>query len=155
MPDILHRIGFKNVASQAVFDALVTVDGLARWWTEGTTGRGSSLGDVVHFGFGDRGFFDMKVVALEAPSHLRWQVVDGPEEWIGTHVTWDLRREGDYTILLFRHEGWKEPVEFMHHCSTKWGVFLLSLKDLLEGRTANPWPRDIHIDDRCDQAAGK
>lgn len=155
MPDILHRIGFKTIAPDAVFEALVTADGLSRWWTEGTTGQGAAVGDIVHFGFGDRGFFDMKVVALEVPTLLRWQVVDGPAEWIGTHVTWDLRQEGDYTILLFRHEGWKEAVEFMHHCSTKWGVFLLSLKDLLEGRTANPWPRDIHIDDWCDQAAGK
>ncbi|AUN31698.1 SRPBCC domain-containing protein [Niveispirillum cyanobacteriorum] len=153
MPDILHRIGFKNVAPQAVFDALVTADGLSRWWTEGTTGQGSAVGDVVHFQFGDRGFFDMKVVAVEMPTHLRWQVVDGPAEWVGTHVNWDLRQEGDYTILLFRHEGWKEVVEFMHHCSTKWGGFLLSLKDLLEGRTASPWPRDVHIDNWCDQVA--
>jgi hypothetical protein len=34
--------------------------------------------------------------------------------------------------VLFKHQGWKEPVEFMHHCSTKWAVFLLSLKSLLE-----------------------
>lgn len=153
MPDILHRIGFKNVAPEAVFNALVSTEGLSRWWTEGTTGRGAAVGDSLHFQFGDRGFFDMKVVAVEAPTHLRWQVVDGPADWIGTHVTWDLRQEGDYTILLFRHEGWKEVVEFMHHCSTKWGSFLLSLKDLLEGRTASPWPRDIHIDDWCDQVA--
>ncbi|MBP7337259.1 SRPBCC domain-containing protein [Niveispirillum sp.] len=153
MTDILHRIGFKNVAPEAVFNALVSVEGLSRWWTEGTTGRGEAVGGSLHFGFGDRGFFDMQVVAVEAPTHLRWLVTDGPAEWIGTHVTWDLRREGDYTILLFRHEGWREPVEFMHHCSTKWGIFLLSLKDLLEGRTAAPWPRDIHIDDWCDQVA--
>ena len=33
---------------------------------------------------------------------------------------------------MFKHQGWKEPVEFMHHCSTKWGSFLMSLKSLVE-----------------------
>jgi hypothetical protein len=38
---------------------------------------------------------------------------------------------------------WKEPVEFMHHCSTKWGVFLLSLKSLLETGKGAAWPHEI------------
>ena len=33
---------------------------------------------------------------------------------------------------MFRHEGWREPVEFMHHCSTKWATYLMSLKSLVE-----------------------
>lgn len=153
MPDILHRIGFKNVAPDIVFNALTTADGLSRWWTQDTQGKGDAEGGMLHFRFGERGFFDMKVVAVEAPAHLRWLVTDGPAEWIGTHVDWQLRVEGAFTILLFRHEGWAEPVEFMHHCSTKWGVFLFSLKDLLEGRAAGPWPRDTHIDDWCEGVA--
>ena len=32
------------------------------------------------------------------------------------------RQVDDYTIVLFKHEGWEEPVEFMHHCSTKWAI---------------------------------
>jgi hypothetical protein len=52
---------------------------------------------------------------------VRWQVVDGPEEWLGTTVHWDLRQDGEYTIVPFKHEGWREQVEFMSHCSTKCG----------------------------------
>ena len=40
--------------------------------------------------------------------------------------------------MLFQHEGWREPVEFMHHCSTKWGTFLMSLKSLVETGRARP-----------------
>jgi hypothetical protein len=57
-----------------------------------------------------------------------------------------LNEEGDYVIILFKHEDWKEPVEFMHHCSTKWGIFLMSLKSLLETGTGAPDPNDIKID---------
>jgi hypothetical protein len=51
-----------------------------------------------------------------------------------------------WTIVFFKHKGWKEPVEFMHHCSTKWAVFLLSLKSLLETGKGAPAPNDIKLD---------
>jgi hypothetical protein len=73
------------------------------------------------------------------------QVVDGPAEWIGTTVNWEIKQEGGYTIVLFSQAGWKEPVEFMHHCSSKWAVFLMSLKSLLKSGTGNPAPRDVKI----------
>jgi hypothetical protein len=62
-----------------------------------------------------------KAAKLHPAKRVLWQVVDGPEEWIGTTISFDLRQEGDWTIVFFNHQGWKEPVEFMHHCSTKWG----------------------------------
>ena len=60
---------------------------------------------------------------------------------------WRLDRRGEYTIVLFKHEGWREPVEFMHHCSTKWATFLMSLKELLENGRGRPAPDDVLIDD--------
>jgi len=89
----------------------------------------------------------MKVAELEPGRLVRWDVVGGPEEWIGTSVQWDLRQDGDYTIVLFTHEGWREPVEFMHHCSTKWATFLMSLKQFLETGEGAPAPRDMKISD--------
>ena len=52
----------------------------------------------------------------------------------------------EYSIVLFKHEDWKEPVEFMHHCSTKWAIFLMSLKSLLETGAGAPSPNDVKID---------
>ena len=60
---------------------------------------------------------------------------------IGTIVSGDLELDTDYTVILFKHQGWKEPVEFMHHCSKKWPVLLLSLKSLLETGKGSPGPR--------------
>ena len=105
----------------------------------------SDIGGVVQFRFGAGGF-DMKVLELDPAKRVLWEVVDGPEEWIGTNVSWDLKQDGDYTVILFKHQGWKEPVEFMNHCSTKWAVFLLSLKSLLETGQGTPDPNDVKID---------
>jgi uncharacterized protein YndB with AHSA1/START domain len=145
MVDILHRVGVEASTPAKVYEALTTVEGLAGWWTDDTSGSGD-VGGVLKFRF-PVGGFDMKVVELRPSERVTWRVVDGPEEWVGTTVDWQLRQDGDYTIVLFAHQGWKEPVEFMHHCSTKWGSFLMSLKSLVETGTGDPAPRDVRISD--------
>jgi hypothetical protein len=47
--------------------------------------------------------------------------------------------------VLFAQRGWKEQVEFMHYCSTKWAAYLLSLKALCETGKGMPYPEDIDI----------
>jgi uncharacterized protein YndB with AHSA1/START domain len=143
MVDILHRIGVKDSSPNAVFDALTTLSGLSGWWASETSGS-VDVGGVIQLRFAPGGF-DMKVTALTAGSVVRWEVVDGPAEWIGTTVNWEFKQDGDYTIVLFNHAGWKEPVEFMNHCSTKWAIFLMSLKSLLETGTGYPDPHDVQI----------
>jgi uncharacterized protein YndB with AHSA1/START domain len=144
MPDILHKVGIKAAPLHDTYQALATIDGLAAWWTTDTHGESSEDG-VIQFRFSNGGF-DMKVLALQPDQGVLWQVVDGPEEWIGTRISFDLRQRDDWTIVLFKHAGWKEPVEFMHHCSTKWAVFLLSLKALLETGKGTPYPNEIKLD---------
>ncbi|WP_225850412.1 SRPBCC domain-containing protein [Streptomyces sp. HPF1205] len=144
MVDILHRIGVVS-APEDVYRALTTVDGLAGWWTRDTDGNGGA-GGVLRFRF-EPGGFDMKVLEARPARHVLWEVVDGPEEWVGTRVGFELRQEGDFTIVMFRHEGWREPVEFMHHCSTKWATFLMSLKRLVETGKGEPAPHDVRISD--------
>lgn len=143
MYDILHRIGTKQPAEE-VFRALTTVEGLAGWWTEETDGD-PQPGGVVRFRFGDAGGFDMRVLEARPGELVLWEVVDGPEEWIGTLVRFDIRHEDGWTIVLFRHEGWREQVEFMHHCSSKWGTYLVSLKSLVDTGYGQPAPDEVWV----------
>jgi uncharacterized protein YndB with AHSA1/START domain len=145
MPDILHKVGIKSSSPNDAYKALTTLEGLSGWWTTDTKGT-SKVGGVIQFRFGDHGGFDMKVLELEPARRVLWQVVGGPQEWIGTNVGFDLRQDGDFTIVLFKHQGWKEPTESMHHCSTKWGTFLMSLKSLVETGKGAPYPNDVLID---------
>ena len=145
MSDILHRIATETSSPDGVYQALTTIDGLAGWWTVDTTGK-TGIGDVIDFQFVPGGFA-MKVLELKPGELVRWEVVEGPEEWIGTTVNWNLKQSGDHTVVLFEHLGWKEPVEFMYHCSTKWAAYLLSLKSLVETGTGSPSPKDVQISD--------
>jgi uncharacterized protein YndB with AHSA1/START domain len=148
MADILHRVGIKSSVDH-VYTALATREGLTDWWTNNTQGE-SKVGELLQFRFSadgsEIGGFDMQVLELDPAKRVRWQVIDGPAEWIDTNISWDLKQEGDYAVILFKHQGWKEPVEFMHHCSTKWAIFLMSLKSLLETGKGAPNPDDIKID---------
>jgi uncharacterized protein YndB with AHSA1/START domain len=138
MFDILHRVGVRT-SPKTVFKALTTVDGLRHWWTTETTGS-SRLGGALNFGF-----CKMKVLELKPNKLVKWRCVSGPDEWVGTEVTFHLKHSSGQTYVLFKHAGWKKPVEFMHHCSTKWATFLLSLKDLLERDEGRPSPYDVKL----------
>ncbi|HTD24846.1 MAG TPA: SRPBCC domain-containing protein [Terriglobales bacterium] len=143
MPDILHRVGIK-ASPDKVYEALTEQEGLAGWWTRNTKAS-PAVGAVNQFRFGDKGFNDMKVVELAPGQRVKWQCVNGAKEWIGTELTFDLKQEGGLTIVLFAQRGWKEQVEFMHFCSTKWATYLLGLKSLCETGTGTPYPDDVDI----------
>lgn len=138
---IQHRVGVITPPA-GVYRALTTVEGLAGWWTEDTVTEDG----VIKFRFPPGGF-DMRVLESVPDELVRWEVVDGPEEWVGTTVTFRLRQEGDFTIVLFAHEGWREEVEFMAHCTTKWATYLMSMKSLVETGKGDPSPNDVQISD--------
>jgi uncharacterized protein YndB with AHSA1/START domain len=145
MVDILHRVG-AVAPLETVYAAVATPEGIAGWWTTETTGA-SEVGGTVVTRFGDLGGFDLEVIELDPEGRVRWLVTDGPPEWIGTQISWRLRQDGEYTIVNFAHEGWRETVEFLHHCSTKWATFLLSLKAYAEDGRGAPAPDDVQISD--------
>src|SRR5690242_11045308 len=105
MVDILHRVGIKAPLDK-VYAALTTRDGLAGWWTTRTKGE-SKVGEVVTFRFTEKGSeiggFDMKVLELQPAARVLWEVVDGPAEWIGTKVSFELKQEEGWAIVLFKH----------------------------------------------------
>jgi hypothetical protein len=85
----------------------------------------------------------MKVTRLSPDECVRWDCVGGAEEWIGTAQSFDLSRQGDDTVVLFTHAGWRDPSDFMAHCSARWAYFLLSLKSLMETGKGTPFPEDL------------
>ena len=144
MPFILHRVGIAAPVDQ-VYAALTTDQGLARWWTTDTEGAGG-VGSLIKFRFGGGGP-DFEVVELRPDRFVKWRHSgEEPKAWMGTDISFQLQEEAKQTIILFKHANWKEETDFMGHCSTKWAVFLLSLKDAIETGKGRPFPDDIHID---------
>lgn len=149
MVDIIHRVGIKAPASK-VYEALSTVEGISGWWTQQTSGT-SQIGKTIVVRFlspegKEIGSMNMEVKALEPGRKVHWTFTAGPDEWVGTNATFDLHQEGDYTIVIFGHRNWRQAVEFTAHCSMKWAIFMLSLKELVETGKGKPSPHDTKID---------
>jgi uncharacterized protein YndB with AHSA1/START domain len=143
MADIRHRVGI-GATPDATYRALSTAEGLSGWWTREVQGD-PAVGGRLRFVFGDLGTTVMEVTELVPGQRVAWRCVEGADEWVGTDLTFDLSASGSETVMLFTQAGWREPVPFMHHCSTKWAVFLLGLKAGLEGGAATPFPDDPAI----------
>ncbi len=147
MADIIHRVGIKAPRAK-VYAALTTTEGIAGWWTRETSG-GKQAGSVeVRFSThsGERAEMRFEMRQLRLDQQVEWRFTSGPAEWIGTDVTFSLTQEGETTVVVFGHRNWREPAEFMAHCSMKWATFLLSLRQLVETGHGHPAPDDLKID---------
>ena len=142
---ILHEVGIK-ASPNAVYRALTDIKKLAAWWTSDTRGIGSKVGGVLEFWWGD---FCQKfeVVALKPGKLVRWKADRkvGIDDWAGTEVAFSLNPDKKQCYVNFSHSRWRTDRGIFPHCSTKWAVFMLSLKDLLEKGKGHPYPKDIQI----------
>ncbi|HVU04044.1 MAG TPA: SRPBCC domain-containing protein [Polyangiaceae bacterium] len=142
---INHQVGMK-AAPEEIYRALTDVTTLAKWWTTDTRGNGASVGDTLEFWFGT--FCQQFIVtALEPGRRVAWRSPEGQgsDEWQGTEVTFDLSRDEKQTFVQFRHSGWRESTNFQGHCSMRWAVFLLSLRDVVERGKGRPVPFDYEV----------
>lgn len=149
MVNIVHRIGIKAPAA-LVYKALTTIEGLSHWWTEETQGDGK-VGGKIDFTFRSpkgefMGKFVMEVKELNDQKDVRWRCLEGPPDWIGTEITFQLSEQDGQTIVLFGHRDWRKEVEATYHCSMKWATFLLSLREYVETGKGKPSPHDLKID---------
>ena len=140
-----HEVGIK-ASPKAVYQALTDTNKLAGWWTSDTRGSGSKVGGVLEFWFGDF-CHKFEVVELQPDKLVRWKAYkkEGVDEWAGTEVAFSLSADEKQCFVYFSHSGWRRDSGIFPHCSTKWAVFMLSLKDLLEKGKGQPAPNDVEI----------
>ena len=141
---IHHRVGIKALP-EIIYEALTTDEGLARWWTNDISGAGD-VGSIIEFRFNGGGP-DFEVTELIPNRRVRWRHSGNvPEAWMGTEILFELQTDDQQTFVRFTHCNWKESNNFMAHCSTKWAVFLISLKEAVETGQGMPFPNDTQID---------
>jgi len=144
MAEINHQVGIK-APPEKIYALLTTNDGLSKWWTNDISGAGE-VGSIIQFRFNGGGP-DFSVTKLIPNKFVGWKHSGNmPESWMGTEILFELKADETQTFVRFTHSNWKEASDFMAHCSTKWAVFLLSLKGAVENGTGKPFPNDIHID---------
>jgi uncharacterized protein YndB with AHSA1/START domain len=144
---INHQVGIKTTPEN-VYKALTETERLARWWTTDTKGSGVKVGDNLEFWFNNHSFCqNFNIKDLEPGKRVVWKAPtgQGDGEWEDTEIAFTLSVDEKQTFVQFRHTGWKESTDFQGHCSMRWAVFLLSLREFLETGKGRPIPYDLEV----------
>jgi uncharacterized protein YndB with AHSA1/START domain len=145
MPDIRHRVAI-TAPLASVYQAVATTEGISDWWTRDGVRGESRPGSRLQFYFGQpEPAAVMEVTKLDASGHVHWHCVEGADEWVGTKLSFELTHQDGETVVLFTHADWRDPSDFMAHCSARWAYFLFSLKQLVEDGKGTPFPDDMRF----------
>ncbi len=135
MADIKMKLTIK-AAPGKVYDAISTQEGIANWWCKNTIAK-PEIGFMNVFTFGKiRNEFE--VMDLKPGKRVEWKGINSIDEWIGTHVSFDLEEKEGNTILRFAHSDWKAMTETYAVCTYDWSRFITSLKSLCETGVGTP-----------------
>ena len=129
MSDIKHQFHIA-APKEKVFEAITTIKGLSGWWTTQTTGE-CRPGGIIQFRFGTLGN-DMKVISMKKDEWVQWECMAGPEEWVGTRLTFQLTNSEGKTRVRFEHAGWRNANDFFAGCTFTWGRYMESLRQLCQ-----------------------
>ena len=135
MPDIRINVSIK-AAPQTIYDAITTQEGLSSWWAKQTIAK-PEVGFLNVFTFGT--FRNaMKIIELTPKKRVEWECTESMEEWVGTHVIFNLEEKGERTVLRFSHSGWRAATDMMAGCTYDWSLFMKSLKMYCETGVGSP-----------------
>ena len=134
MADTLHQ-ALINAPSKNIYPLLSTKKGLQQWLRpdDGWNIKGAeSTGGTLVFQLND-GQHSMKVVKLDPDKQVRWECIQGPDEWLGTTVDFFIDDRVKKCILQFGHTGWKSQDKFFQECDQAWGKYMTDIKKAAEG----------------------
>lgn len=139
MPDIMHYLKIHAPADE-VYRAITTADGIRGWWTRDAALE-PKVGSIGEFGFNGRRFVAiLKIVELKQPTQVKWQITNSA--WSGDTIEFDPSAEEKDTRLFFAHRGFAQADQRYASATTRWGFYLLSLKQYLETGKGRPNPDD-------------
>lgn len=139
MPEIMHGLKI-NAPAEKIYQAITTADGIRHWWTSDAELE-AKLGGTGEFGFfGRRLVAKVKIAALTPPTQVKWQVTNAA--WPGDAIEFDLRQEQTFTRLHFAHRGFAQADQRYASATTRWGFYLLSLKQYVETGKGTPNPNE-------------
>jgi uncharacterized protein YndB with AHSA1/START domain len=135
--DIVHEIDIAT-SHQRLYEALTTQAGLSGWYTPETTAA-ADVGAMIEFKFSTLTTLSFRVETLQPGRRVVWTGAQVPNEWKTTPITFDIRRDGDSVILIFRQEGFASEYKSYGGFGYCWGQYIRSLKLLLETGTGEPF----------------
>jgi len=136
-----------NATPAAAFTAITNMRG---WWSEQIDGDTENLNGLFEYHYKDVHYCKMQLVERVENEKLVWLVLDNyfkftkdKQEWIGTHLIFELAPKGKQTQIRFTHQGLVPAYECFDICQKAWSNYANnSLHSLIETGKGQPNTRE-------------
>lgn len=128
---------------EEVFEAVTNVRG---WWSEEIEGDTAALNGEFYYKYEDVHRCHARLVEVVPAQKVVWLILDNffkftedKNEWIGTHVVFEITSIGNQTQLRMTHLGLVPAYECFNICRDAWSFYIKdSLYNLITTGTGKP-----------------
>ncbi len=138
-----HRVGIRG-SVDTIFQSLVTNGGLSGWWASSASGT-AEVGGKIDLTFTDLAVLSFEFTEMQSNKIVRLRCITGPGPWQNSELMFELEESDEQVFLTLTHQNNDSTDEEFLYFSTKWPIYLLSLRDLIEKGSGRPYPNDIKI----------
>ncbi len=125
----------------AVWNALITTDGLAGWWFTEVEAPAPTEGAVIRFTF-EEGFNpEMEVTSLDDRASLEWRCTAGYEPWADNTFRFELGEldDGRTRLRFWQHYAVELSDDAYGIYNFNWGYYVESLLEHVTTSTGRPY----------------
>ncbi len=128
-----------DAPTERVWEAVSTTDALKSWWTDDSHSD-AKLGGKAEFGFQNRAVvFTMETTLFDVNEFQEWRCLNGPDNWIGTNVSFELEPQDGKTHVRFEHRNLRDGDAETSKTKETWDKCLEHLKGYVEGKSPGPF----------------
>ena len=139
-----HFIGAKT-SKEAMFNAISTPEGLAKWWASSAQGMAVE-GGTIRLNFDNLATLKFRYDEIIYNQKLVLTCFESFKAWDKTQLVFKIEEKDSQVFLTHIHQNISEnDIESYTYFSTKWTVYLLSLKQYLETGKGTPYPSEIKL----------
>ena len=143
MAEVRHRVGIRGSAAD-IYVALVEPNELGGWWATYASGI-PEVGKTLDLTFGELVTLSFVIRDLRPNLLVQLECSSGPFPWLGSRLQFALEKTDDQVFVTLTHSNNDADEDSFLYFSTKWPLYLLSLRDLIETGNGQPYPNDIKI----------
>lgn len=144
MQKTIHFIGAKTT-KEDMFRAISTPAGLQKWWATSANGKVEE-GETLNLIFNELTTLKFKYDLISPNEKLIITCFDSFKSWDNTQLVFEIEEKEDQIFLTQTHQNIPDnDIESLSYFSSKWTIYLLSLKQYLETGKGMPYPKELKL----------
>jgi len=144
MERTIHFIGAKYTKEE-MFNAISKPSGLEEWWATKAEGINEE-GETLFLTFDNLTTLKFKYDEIIPNDKLVLTCFDSFKSWDKTQLVFEIIEKDNQAFLTQTHQNINpHDIESLTYFSSKWTVYLLSLKQYLETGAGTPYPNETKL----------